>query len=612
MRHHRTNHRSLVERKTLDDPKPPLDTAPPIIVIGIDFGTTYSGVAWTYGAKKEMIEVIMDWECHFSRNRECDKNCSAIHYEGVQKAITWGYDVPLDEDSLRWFKLLLIDEKDLSPEVRESEKIKKARDMLKKFNKTPAGAIGDYLRKMWNFSMTEITKAMGEMEVKVSRFHVVLTLPAIWPDYASRRMREAVKSAGILKSRPLAEDTIISFMPEPEAAALSSFEDMNRKATIEKEDCFVVADCGGGTVDLISYKVTSTSPTLTFEECVRGDGAMCGACFLDDNFLGLMKDKLKGNWNKLSAREKERLRVQCWEDGIKHKFDGKDSARTWPVMLNLFDMPADTSRCFKNHTVKLTNDEVASIFNPILCRVQDLIESQVRGVIAQTGKKPKYLILVGGFGRCSYLYEYLKSNLNYDVEILQPVRRAWSAICRGAVLKAIPRGINSLNEVTVQSHILRKSYGAYCRMSFVKGEHDERDKHWDETEMRYYARKQVEWIGKTDDRITANEPMVIELNSSKFDDVPGEEWISIYHSDVTPAPQTTYAPGVSHLCTIRYTPVYNLEDTKIYINPVGKVFHYVKMTIEMHYNGTSSLEFSVVVGSKRQGSHNVELDWGSH
>lgn len=40
---------------------------------------------------------------------------------------------------------------------------------------------------------------------------------------------------------------------------------------IQAGDTFVVVDCGGGTVDLISYEVVSIAP-IVFKECVKGQG----------------------------------------------------------------------------------------------------------------------------------------------------------------------------------------------------------------------------------------------------------------------------------------------------------------------------------------------------
>jgi hypothetical protein len=40
-------------------------------------------------------------------------------------------------------------------------------------------------------------------------------------------------------------------------------------------------DAGGGTVDLISYKITQTKPTFRVEEAAVGSGDKCGASYID-------------------------------------------------------------------------------------------------------------------------------------------------------------------------------------------------------------------------------------------------------------------------------------------------------------------------------------------
>lgn len=39
----------------------------------------------------------------------------------------------------------------------------------------------------------------------------------------------------------------------------------------QDEDTFIVVDCGGGTVDLISYKLIQAKPMIV-KECVKGSG----------------------------------------------------------------------------------------------------------------------------------------------------------------------------------------------------------------------------------------------------------------------------------------------------------------------------------------------------
>jgi hypothetical protein len=49
-------------------------------------------------------------------------------------------------------------------------------------------------------------------------------------------------------------------------------------------------DAGGGTVDLISYRVTQRHPTFKIEEAAVGSGDKCGATYVEkvrENISGL-------------------------------------------------------------------------------------------------------------------------------------------------------------------------------------------------------------------------------------------------------------------------------------------------------------------------------------
>lgn len=89
-----------------------------------------------------------------------------------------------------------------------------------------------YLRNLWNDSIEVISRSAGKSVVNFSVFHVVITLPAIWPQYARARMREAAEQAGILKTR-LAGETTLTFITEPEAAALATLADLSEGKTIK-------------------------------------------------------------------------------------------------------------------------------------------------------------------------------------------------------------------------------------------------------------------------------------------------------------------------------------------------------------------------------------------
>ncbi|GKT59672.1 HSP70 family chaperone [Colletotrichum tofieldiae] len=205
------------------------------IVIGIDFGTTFSGVSWAFSGLPNDIEIITRWKAQLRHNSDTEKTPSALLYEGDQRQALWGYGIPpaTHDETLRWFKLLLVDQCDLPKEIRDSSQIATIRDLVEKANKDPVEVISEYLRHLWNHSIENITRSAGLKLVDLCKFHVVITLPAIWPDYAKARMRRAAENAGILEER-WAGDTTLSFISEPEAAALATLRDLGKRPDIEQ------------------------------------------------------------------------------------------------------------------------------------------------------------------------------------------------------------------------------------------------------------------------------------------------------------------------------------------------------------------------------------------
>lgn len=168
---------------------------------------------------------MTDWPMVNNYQTDRPKAPSTIFYRHLDdKNPSWGFSTPQDDSVLRWFKLLLIDEKDLPDKVRESSQVKAARALLHKYNKIPVQVFADYLINVWEHSYPQIAAAEGDHFVKIYPLHFVITLPAIWPHYVRKRMTEAMQLAGLLEFSAVGS-TKISFISEPEAAALTSLNE---------------------------------------------------------------------------------------------------------------------------------------------------------------------------------------------------------------------------------------------------------------------------------------------------------------------------------------------------------------------------------------------------
>jgi len=101
------------------------------------------------------------------------------------------------------------------------------------------------VKLLWNHAIAEIKRDKGQGVIESTPFHVVLTVPAVWPESARNRMRQAAQQAGILEDR-LAGATILKFISEPEAAAISMlYSELDDRPDVTEGTKFIVCDCGG-------------------------------------------------------------------------------------------------------------------------------------------------------------------------------------------------------------------------------------------------------------------------------------------------------------------------------------------------------------------------------
>ncbi|KAF4962299.1 hypothetical protein FSARC_9617 [Fusarium sarcochroum] len=577
---------------------------PPTVVIGIDFGTTYSGVAWSRSGKKGQIKLVTDWKTLKNYQSDKEKVPSAIFYRHMNdEDPAWGFATPLEETVLRWFKLLLVDEQYLSEKVRRSPQLVNARSLMQRANKTAVQVFGDYLSKVWDHSRDDITKAVGNRMLKISRVHVVVTLPAIWPHYVRGRMTEALKRAGLLGISRDGETTL-SFISEPEAAALTCLEENSDRPDVNVGDHFMVCDVGGGTVDIITYKVEKLNP-LIVSESVEGDGDLCGAMFLDEKFLALFKERIGSEaLKKLQPGALQKIMDDEWGGGIKSSICKASGG--WDIQLH-YNGPVNSRLCPSKVTID--GDAIRNkVYKPVIEQIQQLVSKQINQVKKKHRRMPKFTILVGGFGKSRYLYECLRDTVGNRMEILQENGAGpWTAVVRGAVLHGMARsGLTESISVAVDSRVSRHSYGTLVNiLPFDPKEHDAKDRVYCEGHQEFLAVEQTQWFVEIGESVSTYDPIV----SNFWQDLTKpDEYIQveIVISDSTTAP-TRKDDSVKLLCEIKASELPKWDELPVWTNKDGKVFRRITYELRIVSDG-SSLEFAVYYKDKRLASESVMFD----
>ncbi|KAI9792787.1 MAG: hypothetical protein M1816_001519 [Peltula sp. TS41687] len=221
------------------------------LIIGIDFGTTYSGVAYALTGAPDQVNTIEDWPG--ATGQAFPKSPTIIKYLD-QEHFQWGFEVePTIEEKITGIKLLLDPDQPMPLYVPPAN----TQAEIDKLGKSALDVATDYLRAICQHALTKIETRFPKVFYDTLPKEFVLSVPAVWSDRAKDLTLRAARGAGL---------HLVSLVKEPEAAALFTSHLLKGQG-LEVGDAIVICDAGGGTVDLISYEIKNLVP-LELKELV--------------------------------------------------------------------------------------------------------------------------------------------------------------------------------------------------------------------------------------------------------------------------------------------------------------------------------------------------------
>ncbi|CAN0272780.1 unnamed protein product, partial [Pylaiella littoralis] len=149
----------------------------------------------------------------------------------------------------------------------------------------------------------------------------VLTIPAIYDDFAKRFMRIAAHKAGLISA--VDDDSQLRLCLEPEAACLAvSIREAPR--LIHAGSKIMIVDCGGGTVDITSHTYVSGCP-LDLKEIELPTGGAWGSTFVDDQFMVWLRKFIGGDaFDSVRRTSEFYCLLEEWEE-CKTTFQGGEN-----------------------------------------------------------------------------------------------------------------------------------------------------------------------------------------------------------------------------------------------------------------------------------------------
>ena len=274
--------------------------------------------------------------------------------------------------------------------------------------------------------------------IKTTPIEFIITVPAIWTDAAKDRTAVCATAAGM--------GEFVRTISEPEAAVVYILDTMDPH-NLKQGDKFVLCDAGGGTVDLISYRIDALTPRVTVSETVRGDGEKCGSTFLNRMF-GQYLDEMFGDDDEWDDEIKEAA-MKAFEEVAKRKLSGKERSIVIPVP----GLPDDITKGVRRGRFTIPASKVKSIFASVITMITTLVKKQIK----QT-KDAKAVLLVGGLGQSAYLRSCIEKVTGPKIEVMQPAN-GWTAVARGALIRALNENAPDTSRISIASRIARKWCG---------------------------------------------------------------------------------------------------------------------------------------------------------
>ena len=249
--------------------------------------------------------------------------------------------------------------------------------------------------------------------------------------------------------------------------------------------CYLVVDCGGGTIDMAAHKLTKTSDgKINIDEIHRAHGGLYGGFGVNDEFEDLLKDifqfsneeikKLKSNY----SRQWFRFIHEDFE--YAKRFTTSDEITLIMPQIITKYVQETTSKSmeqlvseYKRHKIQWFKDEgevvlplstLKALYSPVI--------HHITNAIGEVLKKPEckvieQILLVGGFAESDFLFHEVEktfSGLNVKKSAVPSI-----SVLKGAI-------IYGLHQDMITSRTMCQSIGINTWDNFMPGIHDDNRK----------------------------------------------------------------------------------------------------------------------------------------
>ncbi|KAI6108131.1 hypothetical protein F5141DRAFT_1120837 [Pisolithus sp. B1] len=425
-------------KKQASDVRKPYNGPVRSLVIALDVGTTFSGVSYAILEPGEVPKIY--GVTRFPGQEHVAGNCkipSILYYDQNGTVMAAGAEaegasiISQAEDEY-WIKAELFKLR-LRPIAMKLDMNGMRLSSLPR-NKAAVDVFGDFLNYLFrctrNFIIDTHANGEGLWRAVEQGIEFVLSHPNGWEGAQQTKMRRAAVYGGLVPDTDEGRARI-RFVTEGEASLHACIQSGLAADVLSNPSRhgFLVADAGGGTLDISSYAVRGTQP-LVIEEIAPPDSEgqesfsqVSGVAIRAGRAADVPTEKLKNS--KYGTPDAIDHITKRFDETTKRLFRDKSEIQWVPFGSPL---DKDVSVGIRGGSLKLT--WVAELFEPSVRAAVASIKSQVeasQGMI-------KSVWLVGGFAASPWLFSQLQERLApLKIRVSRPDSQTSKAVADGAL-----------------------------------------------------------------------------------------------------------------------------------------------------------------------------------
>ncbi|KAL4901442.1 hypothetical protein BDW74DRAFT_159965 [Aspergillus multicolor] len=460
----------------------------PDIVVGIDFGMTCTGVAYSIGPDWGPPKTIQRWPGKLL-SELANKVPTSLIYSDNATVKEWGFGCDTEDktaDIKEFFKLHLTSQSEfanLGLQITQAD----ARRWFQ-----------DYISCIYRHVVDHLRGSIPGF--KTMRVEFMFSVPTTWKDVrVIEEIRALINKA--VASRPNHWACIA--LTEAEAAAVYACRGYYQPGNI-----VLVCDAGGGTTDVNVLRLLSArGEPVQLEQLGSVEGRPIGSVFIDRAIHKLIAERLTQvadhltqapqytAWKMLSARFQ---RLKC--------AFGTDAAKTTFLSLEvpfLKDTTADLPKVgISKGSMRIEWEHIKAAFDTKIDEMCDLLDGQIQQMQTKYPMSQiSYIVLSGGFGSSPYVRDRLHNRYAVPgiakwpnilgVQLLM-AEEPQLAVVHGLVherTQQLKHGLTSLG-----ARCSPVSYGIICDQLYDANIHLGQRVRRDPRDNNLYAVDQIEWL----------------------------------------------------------------------------------------------------------------------